>query len=106
MDRRNPDFMDASSSDHPWSLGSGAPPAIPDRGRLCRNDEINLNSTALAGDVLVVWKLDRLGWSLSHLVAVLADLQKRGVAFLSLTEAIDTESAAGRLMGHRRIGGV
>jgi DNA invertase Pin-like site-specific DNA recombinase len=53
-----------------------------------------------AGDVLVVWKLDRLGRSLSHLVEVLSDLQKRGVAFLSLTEAIDTESAAGRLMGH------
>ena len=55
-----------------------------------------------SGDTLVVWKLDRLVRSLSHLVAVLADLQKRGVAFLSLTEAIDTESAAGRLMGHRR----
>jgi DNA invertase Pin-like site-specific DNA recombinase len=53
-----------------------------------------------AGDVLVVWKLDRLGRSLSHLVAVLSDLQKRGVAFQSLTEAIDTASAAGRLMGH------
>jgi DNA invertase Pin-like site-specific DNA recombinase len=53
-----------------------------------------------AGDVLIVWKLDRLGRSLSHLVAVLSDLQVRGVAFLSLTEAIDTESAAGRLMGH------
>jgi len=53
-----------------------------------------------AGDVLVVWKLDRLGRSLSHLVTVLSDLQKRGIAFLSLTEAIDTENAAGRLMGH------
>jgi len=53
-----------------------------------------------AGDVLVVWKLDRLGRSLSHLVEVLTDLQKRGVAFLSLTEAIDTASAAGRLMWH------
>ena len=53
-----------------------------------------------AGDTLVVWKLDRLGRSLSHLVAVLAELQGSGVAFLSLTEAIDTESAAGRLMGH------
>lgn len=53
-----------------------------------------------AGDMLIVWKLDRLGRSLSHLVAVLSDLQGKGVAFLSLTEAIDTESAAGRLMGH------
>lgn len=53
-----------------------------------------------AGDTLVVWKLDRLGRSLSHLVAVLSDLQVKGVAFQSLTEAIDTNSAAGRLMGH------
>lgn len=53
-----------------------------------------------AGDTLVVWKLDRLGRSLSHLVAVLGDLQAKGVAFQSLTEAIDTQSAAGRLMGH------
>ena len=53
-----------------------------------------------AGDTLIVWKLDRLGRSLSHLVAVLADLQGRGIAFLSLTEAIDTTSAAGRLMGY------
>lgn len=42
-----------------------------------------------AGDVLVVWKLDRLGRSLSHLVGVLAELQAKGVAFQSLTEAID-----------------
>jgi len=47
-----------------------------------------------------VWKLDRLGRSLSHLVAVLSELQGRGVAFLSLTEAIDIQSAAGRLLGH------
>ncbi|BBL77554.1 recombinase family protein [Methylomagnum ishizawai] len=53
-----------------------------------------------AGDTLVVWKLDRLGRSLSHLVAVLSDLQAKGVAFQSLTEAIDTQNAAGRLMGH------
>ncbi|MDO9209029.1 MAG: recombinase family protein [Sulfuricurvum sp.] len=53
-----------------------------------------------AGDTLVVWKLDRLGRSLSHLVTVLGELQGKGVSFLSLTEAIDTESAAGRLMGH------
>jgi DNA invertase Pin-like site-specific DNA recombinase len=53
-----------------------------------------------AGDTLVVWKLDRLGRSLSHLVTVLGELQDKGVAFQSLTEAIDTGTAAGRLMGH------
>jgi DNA invertase Pin-like site-specific DNA recombinase len=52
------------------------------------------------GDVLTVWKLDRLGRSLPHLVAVLEDLHGRGVGFVSLTEAIDTGTAAGRLLGH------
>jgi len=52
------------------------------------------------GDALVVWKLDRLGRSMPHLVATLADLTKRGIGFRSLTEAIDTTTPAGRLMGH------
>jgi DNA invertase Pin-like site-specific DNA recombinase len=50
-----------------------------------------------AGDVLVVWKLDRLGRSLSHLIATLDDLGRRGVGFRSLTESMDTTTAAGRL---------
>jgi DNA invertase Pin-like site-specific DNA recombinase len=52
------------------------------------------------GDTLVVWKLDRLGRSLSHLVMTMADLGKRGVNFRSLTESIDTDSAGGRFMLH------
>jgi DNA invertase Pin-like site-specific DNA recombinase len=56
--------------------------------------------TLKTGDVLVVWKLDRLGRSLPHLVGILADLKQKGIGFKSLTEAIDTESAAGRLLGH------
>ncbi len=43
-----------------------------------------------AGDVLVVWKLDRLGRSLPHLLAIVADLKDRDVAFRSLTEQMDT----------------
>ena len=43
-----------------------------------------------AGDGLVVWKLDRLGRSLRDLITLLDDLKARGVAFRSLTEAIDT----------------
>src|ERR1700751_4974999 len=41
------------------------------------------------GDVLVVWKLDRLGRSLSHLIRIVEALKVRRVAFRSLTEAID-----------------
>jgi DNA invertase Pin-like site-specific DNA recombinase len=51
-----------------------------------------------AGDVLVVWKLDRLGRSLRDLIALLDDLKARGVAFRSLTEAIDTTTPTGRAM--------
>ena len=43
-----------------------------------------------AGDVLVVWKLDRLGRSLRDLIGLLDDLKAQDVAFRSLTEAIDT----------------
>ena len=51
-----------------------------------------------AGDVLVVWKLDRLGRSLRDLIALLDDLKARDVAFRSLTEAIDTTTPTGRAM--------
>lgn len=51
-----------------------------------------------AGDVLVVWKLDRLGRSLRDLIALLDDLKARGVAFRSLTESIDTTTPTGRAM--------
>lgn len=61
-------------------------------------------SAALAflreGDVLVVWRLDRLGRSLPHLIEVVAGLEARGVGFRSLTEAIDTTTSGGRLIFH------
>src|SRR3954452_24833679 len=52
------------------------------------------------GDVLCVWRLDRLGRSLRHLVEVVAALQKRGVGFRSLKENIDTTTPTGRLTFH------
>ena len=51
-----------------------------------------------AGDVLVVWKLDRLGRSLPHLVALLEELRGRGVQFRSLTEGMDTTTPSGELL--------
>jgi DNA invertase Pin-like site-specific DNA recombinase len=50
------------------------------------------------GDVLVVWKLDRLGRSLSHLLTIVNTLKERQVAFRSLTENMDTTSASGELL--------
>ncbi|APX91767.1 DNA invertase [Halomonas sp. 1513] len=52
------------------------------------------------GDTLVVWKLDRLARSLKDLVELIHELNERGVGFRSLTEAIDTTSADGKLVFH------
>lgn len=52
------------------------------------------------GDTLVVWRLDRLGRSLLDLLSRMQDLEKRGIKFRSLTEAIDTGTASGRLVMH------
>ena len=52
------------------------------------------------GDVLVVWRLDRLGRSLPHLISVVAGLGERGVGFRSISDSIDTTTAQGRLVFH------
>src|SRR3954466_8929289 len=53
-----------------------------------------------AGDTLVVWRLDRLGRSLPHLIETVRPLQERGIAFRSLQEQIDTTTAGGQLIFH------
>jgi DNA invertase Pin-like site-specific DNA recombinase len=50
------------------------------------------------GDTLIVWKLDRLGRSLRDLIAMLDGFKQQGIKFVSLTEAIDTETPTGRAM--------
>src|SRR5215211_8383172 len=53
---------------------------------------------ARAGDALVVWKLDRIGRSLPHVVQFVGDLQKRGVGLKVLTGEVDTTTPTGRLV--------
>ena len=52
------------------------------------------------GDVLIVWKLDRLGRSLAHLAEIIQALAKRNVGFRSLQEQLDTTTSGGKLIFH------
>ena len=56
--------------------------------------------TLRENDILVVWKLDRLGCSVRDLVNIVCDLERRGVHFNSLTDQIDTSTTAGRFFFH------
>ncbi len=58
----------------------------------------DLFSHLRSGDTLVVWRLDRLGRSLPHLLQTVEDLESDGVGFRSLTESIDTTTSGGKLI--------
>lgn len=79
-DRVFTDQMSGGRSDRPGLLEALA---------FCRPD-----------DTLVVWRLDRLGRSLQHLVATVSEMEARGVQLHSLTESIDTSSPTGKLVFH------
>lgn len=70
-------------------------------GKLDRRPELDrLLDHLRAGDTLVVWRLDRLGRTVRHLIDLVADLDTRQVGFRSLTENIDTTTTGGRLVFH------
>ncbi len=71
-----------------------------DKASGARDDRPGLKSCLAdlrSGDCLIVWKLDRLGRSLPHLLTIINDLKNRGVSFRSLTEQMDTTTAQGEL---------
>jgi len=70
-------------------------------GSLDRRPQLDaLLAVVLPGDTVVVWRLDRLGRSIRHLIEVVTELGRTRGGFRSLTEAIDTGTAAGRLLFH------
>jgi DNA invertase Pin-like site-specific DNA recombinase len=81
----------------------GCKKVFEDRASGAKADRVGLRSAldyVRDGDVLIVWKLDRLGRSLPHLIETVTSLEKRGVGFRSITEAIDTTTPGGRLVFH------
>ena len=86
-------------------LAAGVDPRhlFEDHASGAKDDRMGLTdalSFVRPGDVLVVWKLDRLGRSLSHLLAIVNKLKDMQVAFRSLTEGMDTTTASGELLFH------
>ncbi len=74
-----------------------------DRASGARDDRTGLGEALKyvnPGDVFVVWKLDRLGRSLTHLIAIVNGLREKRVSFRSLTENMDTSTPSGELFFH------
>jgi len=65
-----------------------------------RSGLAELKAMLREGDIVVVWRLDRLGRSLKQLITLIEEFQQMGVGFKSLTESIDTTSPGGRLFFH------
>ncbi len=63
-------------------------------------DELLRDAKRRRFDVVVCWRLDRLGRNLKHLITLLEDFQALGIAFVSLAEGIDATTPAGRLQMH------
>jgi DNA invertase Pin-like site-specific DNA recombinase len=59
-----------------------------------------VQETLRHGDMLAVWRLDRLGRSLKHLIELMSELEGQGVGFHSVTESIDTTTPGGKLVFH------
>lgn len=88
---------------HDALAAAGCKKVFEDRASGARADRAGLQSAldyVRGGDVLVVWKLDRLGRSLPHLIETVTSLADRGIGFRSITEAIDTTTPGGRLVFH------
>lgn len=70
-------------------------------GSVTKRPELdNCLKSLRSGDELIVWKLDRLGRSLQHLLSVINSLEDKDIGFNSLTESIDTKTTGGKLIFH------
>ena len=81
--------------------GAGCERVFSDMVSGAKEDRPGLNQALdhlREGDILTVWRLDRLGRSLRHLVEIVSNLEERNIGFASLTECFDTTTNGGRLI--------
>lgn len=81
--------------------GAGCEKIFHDKSSGSKTDRTGLRAAlefVRTGDTLLVWRLDRLGRSLKHLIEMVNQLEERGIGFRSLQEAIDTTTSGGRLV--------
>ena len=86
-----------------YGVEAGCKKIYEDKMSGSKTDRPELNQCLKAmneNDVLVVWKLDRLGRSLQHLITVVHELEQQNKGFQSLTENIDTTNPTGKLIFH------
>ncbi len=69
-------------------------------GKVQRPGLERVHDALRSGDVLAVWRLDRLGRSLKHLIELVAELESERIGFQSVTESIDTTTPGGKLVFH------
>lgn len=82
---------------------AGCKPIYEDTTSGAKTERVGLEqalSHLRSGDTLIVWRLDRLGRSLKHLIETITKLDEGGIGFQSLTENIDTTTSTGRLVFH------
>jgi DNA invertase Pin-like site-specific DNA recombinase len=82
---------------------AGCERTFTDTASGAKSERIGLDealSYVRAGDTLVVWRLDRLGRSLRHLIETITGLANRGIGFKSIMESIDTTTSGGKLIFH------
>lgn len=94
---QNLDLQERALSD------AGAERIFTDKASGASSRRVGLDAALQAvadGDVFIVWRLDRLGRSLPDLISIVTDLGRRGVAFQSLADGIDTTTSQGRLVFH------
>jgi len=102
-------YARVSTTDQTFALqqdaltAAGCDRIFSDTGSGSRTDRpglIEALSYVRTGDTLVVWRLDRLGRSLAHLIQTVTELQERGVFFRSVQEQLDTSTSGGKLVFH------